>query len=118
MTESAAGKIGICAIFKDEAPYLLEWIAFHRMIGVDLFVLYDNGSSDGGGELIRRSSFNRNVTLIDWPERPGQLAAYDHFRINHATRFEWAEFIYVDEFIMPLNSSSIRHILMRKFYDD
>ena len=33
-------KIAICAIFKDEAPYLLEWLAFHRMIGVDLFVLY------------------------------------------------------------------------------
>ena len=38
-------KIAACAIFKDEAPYLLEWLAFHRMIGVDLFVLYDNGSS-------------------------------------------------------------------------
>jgi hypothetical protein len=49
-------KIGVCAIFKDEAPYLLEWIAFHRMVGIDLLVLYDNGSTDGGPELIRRSS--------------------------------------------------------------
>ena len=31
-------KIAVCAIFKDEAPYLLEWLAFHSMIGVDLFV--------------------------------------------------------------------------------
>ena len=23
-------KIAVCAIFKDEAPYLLEWLAFHR----------------------------------------------------------------------------------------
>ena len=22
-------KIAVCAIFKDEAPYLLEWLAFH-----------------------------------------------------------------------------------------
>ena len=51
------GQIAICAIFKDEAPYLLEWLAFHKMIGVDLFFLYDNGSSDGGSELIRRSEF-------------------------------------------------------------
>jgi hypothetical protein len=29
-------KIAICAMFKDEAPYLLEWLAFHKMIGVDL----------------------------------------------------------------------------------
>ena len=50
-------KIAICAIFKDEAPYLLEWLAFHRMIGVDLFVLYDNGSNDGGADRIHASSF-------------------------------------------------------------
>ena len=54
-------KIAVCAIFKDEAPYLLEWLAFHKMIGVDLFFLYDNDSSDGGSELIPRSDFARNV---------------------------------------------------------
>ncbi len=110
-------KIAICAIFKDEAPYLLEWLAFHRMIGVDLFVLYDNGSSDGGAGLVRNSSFARNVTLIDWPERPGQLSAYNHFRIHHAARFTWAAFIDIDEFIMPLAGSSIRPILMRPAYE-
>jgi hypothetical protein len=109
-------KIAICAIFRDEAPYLLEWLAFHRMIGVDLFVLYDNGSSDGGSELVRNSSFARNVTLIDWPDRPGQLSAYNHFRVHHAGRFAWAAFIDIDEFIVPLAGSSIRPILMRSTY--
>jgi hypothetical protein len=41
------------AIFRDEAPYVLEWLVLHRMIGGDLFVRYDNGSSDGGADLIR-----------------------------------------------------------------
>jgi hypothetical protein len=34
------GQGGGSATTKDEAPYLLEWLAFHRMIGVDLFVHY------------------------------------------------------------------------------
>jgi hypothetical protein len=38
--------IAICAIFKNEGPHLLEWLAFHNMTGVDHFVLYDNGSTD------------------------------------------------------------------------
>jgi len=109
-------KIAICAIFKDEAPYLLEWLAFHRMIGVDLFVLYDNGSCDGGADRIRASSFARNVMLIDWPDRPGQLSAYNHFRIHYAAHFSWAAFIDIDEFIVPLDGSSIRPILMRPVY--
>ena len=45
-------KIAVCAIFKDEGPYLLEWLAFHKLIGVDLFFLYDNDSSDGGSDII------------------------------------------------------------------
>jgi hypothetical protein len=109
-------KIAICAIFKDEAPYLLEWLAFHKMIGVDLFFLYDNGSSDGGADVIRASSFARNVTLTDWRDRPGQLSAYNHFRVNHAPRFTWAAFIDIDEFIMPVAGTSIRDILMRRIY--
>jgi len=110
-------KIVVCAIFKDEARYLLEWLAFHRMLGIDLFVLYDNGSSDGGAELIRSSSFDRNVTLIDWPARPGQLSAYNHFRTNHASRHAWVAFIDIDEFIMPLAGNSVREILMRRRYE-
>jgi hypothetical protein len=110
-------KIAICAIFKDEAPYLLEWLAFHRMIGVDLFVLYDNGSSDGGGDRVRASAFARNVTLIDWSDRPGQLSAYNHFRTHLAARFNWVAFIDIDEFIVPLDGSSIRPILMRPVYE-
>lgn len=109
-------RIGVCAIFKDDAPYLLEWLAFHKMIGIDLFVLYDNGSSDGGSDLIRTSTFARNVTLIDWPETPGRLSAYDHFRVNHAGKFTWAAFIDLDEFIMPVGGGSIRDLLIRREY--
>ncbi|MEJ0016326.1 MAG: glycosyltransferase family 2 protein [Acetobacteraceae bacterium] len=110
-------KIAVCAIFKDEAPYLLEWIAFHRMIGVDLFVLYDNGSTDGGADLIRRSSFARNVTLIEWTDRPGQISAYRHFHASHAGNFTWVAFIDLDEFIMPVSGNSIRDILLRRVYE-
>jgi hypothetical protein len=39
--------LGAFAIFKDEASYLPEWFEFHRLVGVERFFLYDNGSSDG-----------------------------------------------------------------------
>ncbi len=111
-------KIAVSAIFKDEAPYLLEWLAFHKIIGVDLFVLYDNGSTDGGAELIRRSNFARNVTLIDWPGQAAQIPAYQDFCANHAARFDWAAIIDIDEFIMPAFGASIREPLMRRIYAD
>jgi O-antigen biosynthesis protein len=109
-------KIAVCAIFKDEAPDLLEWLAFHKMIGVDLFFLYDNSSSDSGSELIRRSDFTRNVVLTEWHDRPGQLSAYNHFRVNHVSNVTWVAFIDIDEFIVPCEGSCIREILMRQVY--
>ena len=30
-------QVSICAIFKDEAPYIKEWIEFHKIVGVEHF---------------------------------------------------------------------------------
>ena len=38
--------LSICAIFKNEAKYLKEWIEYHRIFGVDHFYLYNIGSRD------------------------------------------------------------------------
>ena len=38
--------LAIAAIFRDEAPYLKEWIEFHRAVGVERFYLFDNLSTD------------------------------------------------------------------------
>lgn len=111
-------RIAICAIFKDEARYLPEWLAFHRLVGIDQFVLYDNGSTDGGSELIRRSSFASRVTLIEWPGAGAQIAAYEDFCANHAARFAWAAIIDLDEYIMPESGTSIREPLARRTYSD
>jgi hypothetical protein len=111
-------KIAICAIFRNEARYLLEWLAFHRLIGIDAFVLYDNGSTDGGAELIRRSRFAHTVTLIDWPGADMQLPAYRDFCAYHAEKFAWAAVIDLDEFIVPRDGDTIREPLARRAYSD
>ena len=38
--------VGICAMIKDCLPkYIIEWVQWHRLIGVDYFFIYDNQSS-------------------------------------------------------------------------
>ena len=106
-------RLAICAIFKNEAPYLLEWIDYHRMVGFDHFVLYDNASTDDGVARIQASPLSRNVEIIPWPPRPGQLIAYRDFIQNHARRFDWVAFIDIDEFIVPLETASVRDLLIR-----
>lgn len=106
-------QIAICAIFKNEGPYLQEWIAFHHLIGFNRFILYDNGSTDDGVEQLKSFALKDLVTVYDWPERPGQLTAYAHFFSKYKDEVDWVAFIDIDEFIHPLEEDTIFPLLER-----
>ena len=38
---------GIVTTMKNEGPFILEWIAYHRAIGVETFLVYSNDCTDG-----------------------------------------------------------------------
>ena len=46
-------KTAICLIFKDEAPFLQEWIEYHHLIGIEHFYLYNNNSTDNYEEVLK-----------------------------------------------------------------
>jgi len=105
--------IAVCSVFKDEGPNLLEWIAFHRSLGVDHFFLYDNESTDGGPLIVKTDPLKNYVTVIPMPSRPAQWPAYKHFIDNYASNWDWAAFIDLDEFIHPIEADSIKDLLAR-----
>ena len=104
-------KLGICAIFKNEGRYLREWVQYHRLIGFDGFVLYDNGSRDHGALALAEPDLKSVVSIIPWSLYPGQPWAYQHFVIFFAKQFDWVAFIDIDEFIHPLVGDNIRSCL-------
>ena len=69
-------QVSICAIFKDEAPYIKEWIEFHKIVGVEHFYMYNNFSSDNYMDVLSPYIERGDVTLIDWPVPQGQMKAY------------------------------------------
>ncbi|WP_246831327.1 glycosyltransferase family 2 protein [Pseudotabrizicola formosa] len=44
---SLGGRTAIVTTMKNEGPFILEWIAYHRAIGVDDFLIYTNDCTDG-----------------------------------------------------------------------
>ena len=105
--------IVVCAVFQDAAAYILEWLAFHRIIGVDRFVLYDEGSTDGTAALIARSRFARQTTVIALPRGAEHAAFYNDFVTNHAAGSTWAAIIKAGDFLHPLAADSLRTLLPR-----
>jgi hypothetical protein len=97
----------ICAIFKDEALYLKDWINYHTRLGVQYFYLYNNNSSDNFLESIKDFS---NVSVYDWPKHPGQVQAYNDCILTKA-KSKWLALIDIDEYIVPNKSDSIVEVL-------
>jgi glycosyltransferase involved in cell wall biosynthesis len=103
--------LSICAILLNEAPFVLEWIAFHRLVGIEHFYIYDNGSTDGTVELLRERFPPNVVTIVDWPQRPAQLSSYRHAIEQFAGETEWGAFIDCDEFLFPTYEDSLPPLL-------
>ena len=91
--------LSIVAIYRDEAPYLREWIEFHRIVGVERFFLYDNFSLDDHQEVLAPYVDEGVVVLHDWPVFPGQLPAYDDAVRRHGHESRWVAFLDLDEFL-------------------
>jgi glycosyltransferase involved in cell wall biosynthesis len=104
-------ELTVCAIFRDEAPYLAEWIEFHRIAGVEHFELYDNGSTDQSREILAPYVATGVVTLHEWHIRPGQLSAYlDAIALTRG-KTRWAAFIDVDEFLFAPSTVPLPNVL-------
>ena len=101
-------EIGFCTIFKDESPFLKEWLDYHLLIGVEHFYLYNNNSSDNYLEILTPYIDKGIVTLIEWPETPGQLSAYKHWLTNYKDEVKWVSFLDVDEFYCPIKDINLK----------
>jgi len=99
------------AIFRQEAPFLNEWLEFHRAMGVSHFYLYNNFSTDDFRAVLRPWVESGVVTLYEWPVKTGQLAAYWHCVRRHAMHHRWLAFFDIDEFLFSPTGKSVVEVL-------
>lgn len=104
-------RLSICAIFKNEAPYLREWIEFHRLAGVEHFYLYNNFSEDDYRTALAPYVREGLVTLYRWRVHPGQAPAYNHCIQAHGREARWIAFIDIDEFLFAPDGRTIVEVL-------
>lgn len=104
-------RVSVCAIFKNEAYYLKEWIEYHKLVGVEQFYLYNNFSTDDYEQVLAPYVESGLVTLIQWPVPQGQMSAYQDCVDRFACDTKWIAFIDLDEFIVPNTCDDIYSFL-------
>ena len=105
--------LAVCAIAKNEGPYIREWIEWHRKQGVEKFYIYDNESTDNTKEVLAPYIESGLVDYTFFPGRKKQLAAYDDCFERHRLESRWLAVIDLDEFIVPVRDGSIPEFLHR-----
>lgn len=99
-----AGRTCIVTTMKNEGPFIMEWIAYHRAIGVEDFLIYTNDCTDGTDTMLtmlerkgicaHRENPFRTMDLK--PQHAALQAAESEPMIQNAG---WAICMDVDEFI-------------------
>lgn len=97
-----AGSRLIVSTMKDEAPYLLEWVAYHRVIGFTDFLVYTNDCSDGTDLMLERlellgvATHERNDVLRRGAHKSALKYALAHEKLQQA---DWVFVADADEFL-------------------
>lgn len=93
----------IVGCMKNEGPYILEWVAYHKAIGVDHFLIFTNDCSDGTDEILQRLMELGHLTHAnndEWKGKSPQQAALNKaMKMDVVKRAEWLIHIDVDEYI-------------------
>lgn len=91
--------LAVCAIFRDEARYLAEWLTHYELQGVEHFYLYDDQSTDHPEKVLAPWVARGMVTLepVRWASRR-QAYAYNHCIRMRRKEAHWIGFFDIDEF--------------------
>jgi hypothetical protein len=108
--------VAVCAILKNEADYIEEWLAFHILQGVSRVVLYDNNSSDDTCRRARAFAARGGVQIVPWPDSGDgfdltqRLAYFDGAR-RLSGAADYVAFIDIDEFVFGSDYRPLGQIL-------
>ncbi len=102
-----APSLAIVTCIKNEGEDLVEWLCFHRQIGVSRFVIYDNLSSDATASILAAVPFRDEIVVHRVADESAQKAAFTDAIRRYRDELDWVAFIDGDEFIVPLGEGSL-----------
>jgi hypothetical protein len=103
-SETKGNRTGIVTCMKNEGPFILEWLAYHKAIGVEEFLVYTNDCTDGTDELLDLLQRKGIVQHRDNPYREMNMKP-QHGALHAASdedmvqAWDWVICTDVDEFI-------------------
>ncbi len=109
--------VAIVLVVRNEERHIGEWARFHRLAGIRHVFVYDDGSTDGTLAALAAALGPAGHTVIPWGQRlidsrlgrpiHNQVLAYAHAAANFGGAYRWLAYIDADEFLVPVQASSV-----------
>jgi glycosyltransferase involved in cell wall biosynthesis len=107
------------AIIQNQAPFLKEWLEFHRLVGVERFYIFDNLSNDDYEAVLQPYIDSGIVKLYSWPVEIKtqndfndiQCSVYRRIVDLTAESAKWLALLDVDEFLFPTKEDTLIDLL-------
>lgn len=109
-------KSTLIATMRDEAPFILEWLAYHKAIGFDRVLVFSNDCTDGTDKILAALDNAGEITHIPYSPSPQQRIAEqvsDYILRNKLLqRNDWAMWLDADEFLnIHLGEGSVSELV-------
>lgn len=103
-------------IVKNESDYIVEWIEYHLLIGVEHFYVYDNQSTDNLLEVLQPYIESGIVTYTLIEGKKKQIPAYVATMKQRYMETKWLAILDADEFIVPVGKESLQDFLKKQSF--
>jgi Glycosyltransferase family 92 len=105
--------LSVMTRIKNEARFLPEFIAHHKIIGAEHFYFYDNNSEDTPETVLKPFIDRGMATIIPWRTVPASPSCYTDFFQKFASDSTWVAFIDADEFIIERQAGLLLNLLSK-----
>lgn len=103
MAEAAARRL-IITTMRNEAPFILEWLAYHRLIGFTDFLIFSNDCSDGTDAMLDRLDHLGLITHVPNPRKGKKTVQWQAlgraWNMPVVKKADWILITDVDEFVV------------------
>ncbi|HZP88162.1 MAG TPA: glycosyltransferase family 2 protein, partial [Burkholderiales bacterium] len=102
--------LSLLAPVRDEERYLVEFVNYYLIHGVDHFYFYDNESTVPVADVL--NAYRDKCTILYARGEAVQGRAYAHFCRRFRQETKWVAVFDVDEFVLPHRHATLRDFLI------
>ncbi len=106
-----ARNLALAAVVKNEAANIREWIDYHRLLGVDRFYVFDNGSTDDMKGVLKKDIDAGLVVYATVAGEDPRREAYRQAVERAKEECRYLGFVDVDEFLSVTEGTDLIRLL-------